>query len=91
MSSKQTIRDLIFSSYFKEANMTLKELLSWKKNPRSSQELKPILNMAIKLKFTPKNRWPTKFFRHALKSITYIRKLKSNKKNRLILRSFGHR
>lgn len=91
MSYKQTLRDIIYSTYFEEANMSLNQLLAWKKNPRSNPELRSFLNIATKLRFTKKGRWEPRYYKLALRAITYIRKLKKDKRNKINLMSFGHR
>lgn len=75
---QQSLKDIIYSNYMRETNMSLRQLMRWKRNPLSkmaSQSRSPI-NMAVKLHFTPRSQWPMRYYKWAMKAISYLRRAK---------------
>lgn len=77
---KQQLRDIIYSSYKSEVNMPVSQLLKWKQNPLSD---KRIINTTLRLNTTPKLNWTTRFYKSAIQAITYIKKNKKSKSQKL--------
>lgn len=80
-TKKQLVRDSIYIEYMRQTNMTVSELIKWKNNPlskKASLSRKPI-NLALRLKTTPRYKWTTRYYRGALKAISYLKRAKKIK------------
>jgi hypothetical protein len=65
------ISDIIYYNYKKMVNKSKTELLELKSQKSID---KTAINMTLKLKTTPKNQWSLRYFRWAIKTITYLKR-----------------